>query len=100
MEQHLHHAQRCHDRTQVGRLETYGGKLVENIVHAVARNLLVKPIEAYHQVKRCSVNEFISGGAVDLGETTHRVPVSGQAVVVQSRQQRLGMLGSFTRIPR
>ena len=60
--------------------------------HAVAQ-LFVKPIEGYHQVKRCSLNEFISGSAVALGETAHRVPVSGQAVVVKSRQQRLGMLG-------
>ena len=63
-------------------------RLCEKIV-----NTFVKPVEGYHQVKRCSVNEFILGGAVALGETAHRVPVSGQAVVVQSSQQHLGMLG-------
>lgn len=41
MGRHLHHLQQCHDRTQVGRLETYDGKLVENIVQAVTRELLV-----------------------------------------------------------
>lgn len=54
--------------------------------HAVAQ-LFVKPVEGYHQVKRCSVNEFILGGAVALGETAHRVPVSGQAVVVHTKNE-------------
>ena len=61
------------DRTHVGRLETYGGKLVENIVQAVARDLLVHAMtlvaQAGHKIVMHVHDEIVIDEPEDSGFT-------------------------------
>lgn len=56
-----------------GRLETYGGKLVENIVQAIARDLLVHAMrivaETGHQIVMHVHDEIVIDEAHDSGFT-------------------------------
>ena len=56
-----------------GRLETYGGKLVENIVQAIARDLLVTGMknvaEAGHQIVMHVHDEIVIDEPLDSGFT-------------------------------
>ena len=56
-----------------GRLETYGGKLVENIVQAVARDLLVHAMtlvaQAGHKIVMHVHDEIVIGEPEDSGFT-------------------------------
>lgn len=91
------------DRTHVGRLETYGGKLVENIVQAVDHALLVQAMtlvaQAGHKIVMHIHDEIIIDEPEDSGFTIADAcqlmttpPDWGRRTVTRRRRVRIRLL--------